>query len=713
MSESRFKKALKHARANLAELLFAALAFLAMDLAGYFLMSDMVKKNIEVKAEDSLLKAEAYFRAGLSEADALLENSVFDITMLIESGATMDELRGRLIWETDWLLRGERLHFKYHGIFGTIDDDFVDTLGYLKNRGYLPQRTKWFDAALRTSGEEIVYTDPYPDPVNGRLITSLVKNFRGSAGKRLGFLVMNMDMELFADYALGLMTDRGVYPMVLNQYLGVVAHPDESFVGKSLREISPDHAKLYDELAAATETRGAVRMESLGGHASVVTHARLHNGWIVILVYPYSGLNADSLRAILVLSVMTVAFVLVSFFFIFKRSVRFQKVSESNRSKSLFMAKFARIVTSPLRSVVGLAELIRGIYGKEKGLEYIFGVKREAMNLLNSIGDENVYLEMRQGDFRLNPAPYLTRDLINGILNSVKPKAREKDLDFETHVSPDMPMELMGDVGSVRKIAEALLNNAVAKTDDGSIELSVSSSNKDGSDAWLSFTVSDTGRGIAEEERKGLFVPLANIDENSDRDAVLNGLGLTLAKRLALLMGGDVTWSAEPKKGSVFAATIVQGVVDSSPMGIPDGSSLYRLDALDTAFHAYDATVLVCDDFPSNIIYLEGLLEPYGINAVPAMNGKEAVRLLKTRSFDLMFLDLIMPVMDGHLTAAAVRALPDPKAKEIPIIALANKSAKDFKEYASREIFQDVLDKPVDHVELDRVLKKWLRPHKG
>jgi CheY-like chemotaxis protein len=177
-------------------------------------------------------------------------------------------------------------------------------------------------------------------------------------------------------------------------------------------------------------------------------------------------------------------------------------------------------------------------------------------------------------------------------------------------------------------------------------------------------------------------------------------------------MSGDITVQSEPGMGSVFTATIVQGVADPEPMGDLKNFSVIRTDAHRASFTAPEAEILVVDDLPSNLMVAEGLLVPYQMRVFTCLNGREAVDLVRERVFDLVLMDHMMPEMDGVDAVKAIRALGDERRRAMPIIALTANAVTGMREMFLANSFNDFLSKPIETIKLDEVLKRWVPENK-
>jgi CheY-like chemotaxis protein/nitrogen-specific signal transduction histidine kinase len=384
------------------------------------------------------------------------------------------------------------------------------------------------------------------------------------------------------------------------------------------------------------------------------------------------------------------------------------RAETANRSKSSFLARMSHEIRTPMNAIIGLSELARREYGKPKAIEYISGIKNAGAGLLAIINDILDFSQIESGNLLIHPAPYQTASLLNDALTIIRIRMSEKSLKLIVDTSPDIPEILIGDAGRIRQILLNLLSNAVKYTDNGFIKFSASGERVSENTIRLTFIVEDSGIGIKSEDLPKLFGEFMRVDETRNINIEGAGLGLAITRSLCRAMGGDITARSEYGKGSAFTATLAQTVDDWKPMGELSEISMNHDDKQYTTFIAPEAEVLVVDDFHSNLLVAEGLLVPYGMRVFTSLSGLEAVNLVRTRSFDLVLMDHMMPEMDGVEATRAIRAISGRRFRAMPIIALTANAVSGMKEMFLENGFNDFLSKPIETVKLDAVLKKWI-----
>ncbi|MDR1308452.1 MAG: response regulator [Deltaproteobacteria bacterium] len=387
-----------------------------------------------------------------------------------------------------------------------------------------------------------------------------------------------------------------------------------------------------------------------------------------------------------------------------------RKAEEASRSKSAFLARMSHEIRTPMNAIIGLSELAQRDHGAPETLEYIAGIKSAGLSLLSIINDILDFSRIESGKLALDAAPYATGSLLNDTLSIISVRLAEKPVEFILGLDLTLPSVLVGDATRVRQVLLNILSNAVKYTDKGHIRFSASWEERPDGQASVSFQVEDSGVGIRASDLPGLFGDFVRLNDDRSRHVEGTGLGLSITRSLCRAMGGDVSAESEHGRGSVFTATIVQGIGDRRPMGDIGRRTLARVEPSRVPFLAPGADILLVDDLPSNLMVAEGLLAPFGARLFSCPGGREAVELASSRSFDLVFMDHMMPGLDGLAATAAIRALPG--RGDVPIIALTANAVSGMREMFLRSGFNDFLSKPIEVKRLFEIMERWIPAEK-
>ena len=379
----------------------------------------------------------------------------------------------------------------------------------------------------------------------------------------------------------------------------------------------------------------------------------------------------------------------------------------ATKIKSRFLAHMSHEIRTPINAVIGMNEMILRESKDEEILKYASETKTAADSLLGIINDILDITRIEAGKLTPIYVEYKPAKLINDIYNLIRFKAESKNLDFIVIIDENIPQRLKGDDIRLKQIVLNLLSNAVKYTHEGSVTLEI----RYLGEGILSFSVKDTGIGIKEENIEKLFEAFARMDENVNRNIEGTGLGLNITSSLLKMFGSRLEVASKYGTGSYFAFDIFQEIIDPTPMGKIDlNSTEYDHKVYKEDFTAPDALVLVVDDNAMNRKVFKNLLKKTKVQIEEAPGGVECVEMIKQKRYDIIFMDHMMPVMDGIQALEHVRNDEDSLCKDVPVIALTANAVVGAKELYFNAGFDNFLSKPVDPKKLEKMLLNALNP---
>ncbi|GHV56498.1 hypothetical protein FACS189460_1380 [Deltaproteobacteria bacterium] len=386
------------------------------------------------------------------------------------------------------------------------------------------------------------------------------------------------------------------------------------------------------------------------------------------------------------------------------------RAEAASEAKSVFLARMSHEIRTPMNAILGMSELILRAETSPAVREDAASIKRAGANLLLIINDILDFSKVESGQMALAVQDYWLPSLLQDAVSIVRVRLADRPIDLLVAADPVLPSRLEGDETRVRQILTNLLGNAEKYTVEGRISLTVSGRPADEGLLELIFQVEDTGPGIKAEELGGLFREFTQVQSEDGRRVEGTGLGLAITRRLCRLMGGEVTATSVYGEGSVFTARITQKILEGPYLG--DWSVWQDQDRLirraDLSFIAPEARLLVVDDVAVNLKVANGLLAPYRAAVELCQSGREAVELVRSKNYDLVFMDHMMPGMDGVEATRAIRDLSGEKYRSLPIVALTANAVSGMRERLLASGFSDFISKPIDVNRLEESLKRWL-----
>lgn len=381
----------------------------------------------------------------------------------------------------------------------------------------------------------------------------------------------------------------------------------------------------------------------------------------------------------------------------------------ANEAKGKFLAHMSHEIRTPINAVLGMDEMILRESKEQTIKEYAMDIYTAGQTLLSLINDILDFSKIESGKMEIVPVEYDISSMIHDLANMASQRAEGKNIKLEVEVSCEIPSRLYGDDVRIRQILTNILTNAVKYTHKGNVWLRVQGSKKDGT-ALLKFEIEDTGIGIRKEDLPRLSAEFERIEEDKNRNIEGTGLGMSITNQLLALLGSRLYVESEYGKGSIFRFELEQKIVDDTPVGdfesrVQQIAEKYQYSS---KFCAPDAKILVVDDNAVNRRVLRNLLKETQIQVTDADGGAQCLSLVQEQHFDLIFLDHMMPDMDGVETLHHIKELSDFPCQDTPIVVLTANAVSGAKEKYLSEGFDDFLSKPIVPDKLENMIQKML-----
>ena len=388
-----------------------------------------------------------------------------------------------------------------------------------------------------------------------------------------------------------------------------------------------------------------------------------------------------------------------------------RKAEEANLAKSTFIANMSHGIRTPIHAVLGMNEMIMRESSEPQIRVYAGNIKKSGNLLLSLVNNILDYSRMEQGNQKLQLVTYETGKLLSNALDVIRLQTNNKNLRLEVFIDEHLPVKLIGDDLKFQQILFNLLTNAVKYTNEGYVRLCVSQKERLGDSVSITVSVEDSGIGIRKEDIAHLTNAFCRVDEKRNRNIEGAGLGLSIASQLLQQMGSQLMIDSEYGVGSIFSFELVQQIADATELG--PFSSVSEEDnetplPVTPRFTAPEAKILVVDDNQMNRFVFQGLLKYLKVQVTFAESGKECLSTIATQHFDLIFMDHLMPELDGIETLHIMKKRSGHLCTDSKVIAVTANAYPDARDFYLKEGFDDFLEKPVEGKQLEAIIYQYL-----
>lgn len=380
-----------------------------------------------------------------------------------------------------------------------------------------------------------------------------------------------------------------------------------------------------------------------------------------------------------------------------------EQAESDTQAKSDFLANMSHEIRTPINAITGFTYLMGQTQMDAQQKDYTHKIEQSAQLLLGLINDILDFSKIEAGRLELESVTFNLQKLITEVMGMLSVKASVKNLELKYHIAPEIPEFLVGDPLRLRQILINLMNNAIKFTEKGEIEVSVGLAAACEARCRLAFAVTDTGVGIPEDKLGTIFCAFTQSDNSISRHYGGTGLGLSITKQLVQLMGGEIQVSSQLGRGSCFAFNAVFAKASESDIA----NYVYEEPAANTiAFHGKLA--LVAEDNHLNQQIIQEILSREGFDVSLASDGQQAVSMAESGKYDLIFMDVQMPLLNGYEATRRIRRYPE--LAQVPIIALTAHALKGIREVCLEAGMNDYISKPIEPQALTKMLHKWVEP---
>ncbi len=392
------------------------------------------------------------------------------------------------------------------------------------------------------------------------------------------------------------------------------------------------------------------------------------------------------------------------------------EAERANKSKNAFLNNMSHELRTPINAILGMNEIINRDCNDEKIRECTTSIQKAGTTLLNTISSILDYSKIESDSLELDNGEYCFADMISDIYSLIFLRAEEKGLELKFDIDPEIPRKLNGACLRIKQVINNLLTNAVKYTEKGSISFMVRLISEESGFARIYFSVKDTGIGIRKEDKEKLFKAFERVNMSRTRTVEGAGLGLTISSYILNLMDSKLFVKSVYNEGSEFYFELRQRILDNAPIGDEwrktISSEKISEKAAKKSFTSPESHILLVDDTELNLRVIKGLLDPMKMQIDTAESGELAIEKFAANTYDIVFLDYMMPHMDGIETLASIKRDYPEKADKTPIISLTASAVAGERERMLAAGFTDYMTKPVVLSVMVEMLQRYLPKEK-
>ena len=579
------------------------------------------------------------------------------------------------------------------------------------------EELKWYTDAMDTKGNEgfTVSSPFYREEENDYFIT-LSKKIMDDEGEFYGVIAMDVYLSSLTDI-IDNNTDTA-YTFFVDKDGNIISHPNKDYSIKKDSATSMEQAGYLE----AVYTDDPVTLKDYDGKRKVVMSVvEEESGFSVVYVRKWSDIYGDVIKYDILFVVLfglcmgVISYIMLAMIkwqekatLVLQEAV--EAATQADEAKSQFLAQMSHEIRTPINAVLGMDEMILRESNNESVRSYARDIQSAGNSLLSIINDILDISKIESGKLEIVPAEYELDSMLRDLVNMVSFRANAKNLKLEVTVDPSLPSKLYGDDVRVKQCITNILTNATKYTQTGTVWFRVSGTVKDQT-CELYVEIEDTGIGIKEEDLSKLFSAFDRIEEKRNRNIEGTGLGMNITQNLLHLMGTKLEVESKYGEGSKFYFTIEQEIRDKTPIGVFDANEKEgETYDYNESFYAPNARVLVVDDNALNRKVFIALLKDTGVQITEAESGKECLELTEKNYYDIIFLDHMMPELDGIETLHLMKKNLQGPNKNTPVFVLTANAVTGAKEMYLSEGFNGFLSKPVVASKLEEVIKENISP---
>lgn len=590
--------------------------------------------------------------------------------------------------------------------------------GWIPASNYIVKDRKWYKGAL--TAPDYYITPPYYTARNGEYCISIAKVVTSDNGDFIGVF----GIDYYLDALTNILTNSQIkdgYAFLVDKDGRIICHPYTEY---QIQNGTFTNISKLPYMKALLSKEAEIIQDYDGKRKVCMVIHDDYAGFELFVVKDFWSIYGDAGRYLLMYlllfgGVTTLVVMTINRMIHWQQRTEdqlreaAQEAQKADQIKSEFLARMSHEIRTPLNTMQGMNELILRENKNEVIRSYAVSIKNAGNTLLSLINDILDLSKLHNGKLEIIPIEYSVSSLVNDLCNIISERARKKGLKFTTEIDPQLPNRLFGDDKRIRQVVINLLTNAVKYTETGTIKFTIKQVERNTDQVKLVVSVEDTGIGIREEDMKKLFAPFERVEDIHNRNIEGSGLGIPISNNILRQMNSQLQVESTYGKGSRFWFELSQKIINDNPIG---DYEMRRKESMEnkvsqSRIYAPEANVLVVDDNEMNLKVAVGLMAHNKIKADAVKSGQECLEAVKTKQYDIIFIDHMMPDMDGKETFDALKEA-NLLSKDTAVVMMTANAIVGARETYLAYGFADYISKPIAVDKLENLLIKHLPRNK-
>jgi signal transduction histidine kinase len=694
-------------RANLHQISLVFIAFIAMVLVSYVYVGNIVQQQMQNIGDLSIDVTQTSVAASLADTQLLFAS----VVQTVEGQLTVNRSNRDILAylkDTNAYFNAARSPVPdFMKIYGYIRGEWLDGSGWAPPSTYVPQSRPWYIGAENNHGR-IFFSEPYVDAETGGMCISFSQKLIDPSGVAHGVLAVDLMLSRITEHVRSQKIAGNGYGVLVDDKMTFIVHRNPDMTGVKMADAGGD----YPRLASMFEQKAhisAVRFRDADNTDSVVFFRTVFHGWHIGVIIPRTSYYGEVYALARMLGILGFLLALVLSALLIRTLAQKKKSDEESSSKSSFLAHMSHEMRTPMSAIIGMVNIARASDDPEKKEYCLARISGASNHLLGVINDVLDMSKISAGKLELSETDFTLEGMLRQVETVINYKTEEKQQVLSISVAPDVPGALLADRQRLAQVITNLLGNANKFTPEGGhIALRIRRLPDIDSLCVLEFEVEDSGIGIAKDQQARLFQSFEQADGSISRKYGGTGLGLVISKRIVEMMGGSIRVDSEPGRGTRFIFTIHarEGAASDEYEGRGN-----RRDQNDTEEPVFAGRkMLLVEDVAINREILIALLEGTGMEIECAEDGQIACDMFAAapEAYDMIFMDIQMPKMDGYEATKYIRSMDAPRAGAIPIVAMTANVFREDIEKCRAAGMDDHVGKPLEMTTVMAKMRHYL-----